>query len=166
MSEFRTSFVVFLALAGPALPAGAADPVRGALLYKECAGCHAPQRTLQGPPHCGVVGRKAASVEGFVYSDALRDAGIVWDEPHLHEFLTFPIANMPGTKMGFAGLFDEVDRNDVIAFLKSERSPDSPSCQPGADPAPPPGTASGEIGPDSPPGGVAPQPPAPAHGLR
>ncbi|MBX7198243.1 MAG: c-type cytochrome [Rhodospirillaceae bacterium] len=141
--SFVVSFVVAFAQ-----PGAAADPVRGALLYKECAGCHAPQRTLMGPPHCGVVGRKAASIDGFAYSDTLRAAGFVWDDKHLHEFLTFPIMYMPGTKMGFAGMFDENDRDDVIAFLKKERSPDSPACQPGADPAPPPGTNTGEIGAD------------------
>lgn len=155
MTEFRSASFIFLAAIGLALPAGAADPVRGATLYKECAGCHAPQRTLMGPPHCGVVGRKAASIEGFTYSDALRDSGIVWDEQHLHEFLTFPIVNMPGTKMGFAGMFDENDRNDVIAFLKAERAADSPACQPGADPAPPPGTAAADATTVSiPPGGI------------
>lgn len=122
-----------------------ADAVRGATLYKECAGCHAAQRTLMGPPHCGVIGRKAASVEGFAYSDALREANFVWDEAHLHDFLTFPIMNMPGTKMGFAGMFDENDRNDVIAFLMEQRAATSPMCQPGADPAPPPGANTGEL---------------------
>lgn len=147
MSVFRFAAFVPLAaaFAGPAL---AADPVHGALLYKECAGCHAPQRTLMGPPHCGVVGRQAASIEGFAYSDTLRAAGFVWDDKHLHEFLNFPIMYMPGTKMGFAGMFDENDRNDVIAFLKSERSPDSPACQPGGDPAPPAGANTGELGAD------------------
>lgn len=147
MSKHQIALCVFLltatSAAGPVL---GADAVRGATLYKECAGCHAAQRTLMGPPHCGVVGRKAASVEGFAYSDALRESNFVWDEPHLHDFLTFPIMNLPGTKMGFAGMFDENDRNDVIAFLKEQRAADSPMCQPGADPAPPPGTNTGELG--------------------
>lgn len=146
MTRRRTAFFVLIATVGLSASALAGDAVRGALLYKECAGCHAPQRMLMGPPHCGVIGRKAATVEGYAYSDTLREAGIVWDDPHLHEFLTFPIMYMPGTKMGFAGMFDENDRNDVIAFLKSERAPNAPACQPGADPAPPPGTVTGEIG--------------------
>lgn len=148
MLRYRLISLIFLAAAGFSLPAAAADPAHGALLYKECAGCHAPQRTLMGPPHCGVVGRKVASIAGFSYSEPLRAAAFVWDEQHLHEFLTFPIMYMPGTKMGFAGMFDENDRNDVIAFLKAERSADSPACQPGGDPAPAGGTNPGEIGPD------------------
>ena len=136
MRKLRLALLVLWPALGFPFQAGAGDPVHGALLYKECAGCHLPQRVLKGPPHCGVIGRKAASIEGFPYSDALRDAGIVWDEAHLHEFLTYPLMYMPGTKMGFAGMFDENDRNDVIAFLKSERAPESPACQPGADPGP------------------------------
>lgn len=147
MSEHRLPLLAFLAIAAFGTPA-AADVTHGAQLYKECAGCHAPQRTLMGPPHCGVFGRKVASVEGFAYSDTLRAATFVWDEQHLHEFLTFPIMYMPGTKMGFAGMFDENDRNDVIAFLKAERAAESPACQPGGDPAPPGGTNAGEINAD------------------
>ena len=158
MSAFRIAVIAFLTAAGPSLPAWSADAAHGALLYKECAGCHAPQRTLMGPPHCGVVGRKVASIDGFTYSDTLKSAGFVWDEKHLHEFLTFPIMYMPGTKMGFAGMFDENDRNDVIAFLKSERAATSPACQPGADPAPPPGTNTGEIGTDGAPASHQPAP--------
>lgn len=146
MSTYRTLALALIAAAGLAETAAAGDAARGAVLYKECAGCHAAQRILMGPPHCGVVGRKVAAVEGFAYSDALREATFVWDDAHLHEFLTFPIMNMPGTKMGFAGMFDETDRDDVIAFLKAERAADSPMCQPGADPAPPPGTEAGELG--------------------
>lgn len=156
MIGMRRLFLLGLCLSsfGFVTQASAADAARGAVLYKECAGCHAAQRTLMGPPHCGVIGRKAASVEGFAYSDALRESNFVWDETHLHDFLTFPIMNLPGTKMGFAGMFDENDRNDVIAFLKAERAADSPMCQPGADPAPPPGANSGELGAT---------PPAPTH---
>ncbi len=159
MSGFRVAnFTVILAALSLAAPAGAADAARGAVLYKECAGCHAAQRSLMGPPHCGVFGRKAGSIEGFAYSDVLREANFVWDDAHLHDFLTFPIMNFPGTKMGFAGMFDENDRSDVIAFLKAERAADSPMCQPGADPAPPPGTTTpGELG-----GTV----PTPTHGPR
>lgn len=99
-----------------------------------------------GPPHCGVLGRKAGSIESILYSDTLREARLVWDDAHLHDFLTFPTMNFPGSKMAFAGMFDENDRSDVIAFLKAERAADSPMCQPGADPAPPPGTSTGEFG--------------------
>ncbi len=156
MSRSRTILFTLLAATKVALPVQAGDAARGAVLYKECAGCHAPQRVLMGPPHCGVVGRKVASIEGFPYSDTLRGANFVWDDAQLHKFLTFPIMNMPGTNMGFAGMFDENDRDDVIAFLKAERAANSPACQPGADPAPPPGTDTGELGGNNP----APAPPA------
>lgn len=111
--------------------ATAADAARGATLYEEqgCSGCHAPKETLVGPQHCGVFGREAGSIPDFAYSDAIRESGLVWDEPTLHEFLTSPFTFVPGTNMGFAGLYDENERNDLIAFLKTERAPDSPACQ-------------------------------------
>jgi cytochrome c len=112
-------------------PVFAADVARGAKLYEEqgCSGCHAAKDVLMGPPHCGVYGRKAGAAPGYDYSDAMRESGLIWDDKTLQEFLTSPFTYVPGTKMGFAGIDDEKDRNDIIAFLKKERAPDSPACR-------------------------------------
>ena len=45
--------------------------------------------------------------------------GLVWDEATLIKYLAKPLEFMPGTKMAYAGLSDEADRKDVIAYLKS-----------------------------------------------
>ena len=58
-----------------------ADSSRGEVLGFACAACHkfrADEGTLIGPNLHGVFGRPAASVEGFAYSPALRQAGLVW----------------------------------------------------------------------------------------
>jgi len=109
----------------------AADAARGAKLYEEqaCNGCHAAKTVLVGPPHCGVVGRKAGSVPGYDYSDAVRSSGLTWTEANISQFIESPLTFMSGTKMGFAGLFDEKDRADLIEFLKTERAADSPECK-------------------------------------
>lgn len=111
--------------------ASAADVARGAAVYEEqgCSGCHAAKETLVGPPHCGVVGRKAGTVEGYAYSDVMSSSGLTWDEETLREFLGSPLAFLPGTNMGFAGLYDAADLDNLIAFLKTERAADSPECQ-------------------------------------
>jgi cytochrome c len=68
--------------------------------------------------HCGLIGRLAGSVAGFSYSEAMKSSGLVWDVKTLDEFLTSPIAYVPGTMMGFAGLTDAAERADVIAYLQ------------------------------------------------
>jgi len=55
----------------------------------------------------GIVGRKAATMEGFKYSDAMLAKGaegVVWDEATLSTYLPDPKAFVPGTKMTFPGL--------------------------------------------------------------
>lgn len=94
------------------------DAVHGKALYAQCAACHKLQENYIGPMHCGVVGRKAASVVGFDYSEAMKSSGLVWTTDNIDKFLTSPIAFVDGTKMGFAGFPEAKDRADVIAYLQ------------------------------------------------
>ena len=93
------------------------DAVHGKELYEVCAGCHKLQTNSVGPKHCGLFGRPAGTVPGFVYSEAMRTSGIVWDAQKLDEFLTSPIEYVNGTLMGFAGFSESSERADVIAYL-------------------------------------------------
>jgi len=61
-------------------------------------------------------------VEGFKYSNALRDAaqdGLIWSEAELTAFLAKPKAYLKGTKMSFAGLRKAADQVAVIEYLKT-----------------------------------------------
>jgi cytochrome c len=93
------------------------DAVHGKVVYEQCAGCHKLAENFTGPMHCGVLGRAAGTVPGFEYSEAMATSGLTWDAKTLDEFLTAPIAYVMGTKMGFAGLTNPTDRQDVIAYL-------------------------------------------------
>lgn len=118
MSPFRLA-VLTASLLCSALPALAdGDPARGERVYERCEGCHSIERDRIGPRHQGVVGRKAASIPGFAYSAAMKNSGLTWDEATLDRFLQGPTRLVPGTRMGFAGVPDEKDRADLIAFLK------------------------------------------------
>jgi len=99
------------------------DPVKGEAIYKRCGGCHSIDRNRVGPKHLGLFGRKAGSVEGFNYSQAMRSSGIVWDETTLDRFLENPRAMVPGTKMTYAGVKDPQERADLIAYLKQATKP-------------------------------------------
>jgi cytochrome c len=89
----------------------------------KCGICHAssaaPGGPVMGPNMVGVVGRKAASVEGFaLYSPALKNSGLTWNTKVLDEFLTAPMTKVPGTMM-VIGLPDKKEREDVIAYISS-----------------------------------------------
>jgi len=108
-----------LPLALSACSSGGGDAKRGHELYaRECAACHSLTANADAPLHCGLIGRKAGTVPGFPYSEAMRASGLVWDEQTLDEFLTAPYQVLPGTIMGFPGFSQPADRADVIAYLQ------------------------------------------------
>src|SRR3954466_9783919 len=84
---------------------------------KRCTGCHALDRDRVGPRLAGVVGRKAGSVSGFPYSDAVKKSAIVWNEALLDKWLTDPESVIPDSEMAFR-LNNADDRAAIIAFLK------------------------------------------------
>lgn len=73
--------------------------------------------------HLGLFGRKTGQAEGFSYTAANVNKGIVWDEKTLFEYLENPKKYIPGTKMAFAGLKKDKDRNDLITWLKEVSNP-------------------------------------------
>lgn len=93
---------ILAALALVAAPALAADPEAGEKLFVRCKACHsitAADGTAivrggkVGPDLFGVVGRPAASVEGYAYGAGIleaKEAGLVWDEALLAEYLRDP----------------------------------------------------------------------------
>ncbi len=87
-----------------------------------CIGCHAFACNKVGPSLGGLFGRKAGSAEGYekYYSDELKNHGVVWDENTLDEWFTDP-GRIVTTVMAQVGKIDDpVQRQEVIAFLKTE----------------------------------------------
>jgi len=100
------------------------DAAKGETVFKKCTACHSvdqPAKNGIGPSLLGVVGRKAGSVAGFKYSDAMKNASIVWDDGSIDNYLKDPKGFVPKNKMVFVGLPKESDRTDVIAFLKTKK---------------------------------------------
>ncbi len=94
------------------------DPAAGKAVYDRCLACHALAYDRTGPRHCGLFGRRAGSVKDFAYSEPMKRSGIVWNEKTLDRFLANPLAAVPGTAMGYAGVTDRKERADLIAWLK------------------------------------------------
>ncbi|MGZ3268542.1 MAG: c-type cytochrome, partial [Croceibacterium sp.] len=86
-----------------------------------CAACHSttPGKTIIGPSLAHVYGRKAGSLAGFQYSDAMKGSGLTWTSSNLDAFLTNPAGKVPGTLMGLAGIKDAAQRKAIIAYLKT-----------------------------------------------
>lgn len=105
--------------------AHAADLAKGADSFDaNCAECHSVAKKIRnkkGPSLFGVVGRKAASVDGADYSDAMKASGIVWTEDKIDAYVTAPKGLLPGGTMKFKGLANAQERADMIAFLAEQK---------------------------------------------
>ncbi len=94
------------------------DTIAGRSAFeKRCTGCHALDHEKTGPRLAGAVGRKAGTVSGFPYSDAVKKSEVVWNETVLDKWLTDPETVIPDTDMAFR-LDNSVERAAIIAFLK------------------------------------------------
>lgn len=117
----------FAVFAGAALlavaiqPARAQDAAAGEKVYAQCRACHQVGETaknLVGPILNGVVGQKAGTRDGYSYSAAMKESGLIWNEATFAEYIQNPRAKVAGTKMIYAGLKDEKRIADLLAYLK------------------------------------------------
>jgi cytochrome c len=96
------------------------DPAAGEKVFNKCRACHVldEDRNRVGPYLHGVMGRTAGTAEGFNYSPAMKESGIVWDEETIAEYVADPRGYVPGNRMAFPGLKSEDDIKNLIAYLK------------------------------------------------
>src|SRR6478609_3209168 len=121
-TTFALSLPVAVVLVAGSVSAQSGNEARGERLFnQQCKACHTLDKDgarSVGPNLHGLIGRKAGSTEGFSSSDAMKASGIVWDDATLQEYLKDPKGRVPGTKMVYAGLKQEAQQADLIAFLK------------------------------------------------
>jgi cytochrome c len=105
-----------------------ADPDNGRDVFRRCLQCHTAEKDGPhriGPNLWGVVDRAKAAQPGFPYSEALKSSPGNWTFVDLAKYLHDPKAEIPGTKMMFAGIKDKAELADLLAYLRSLS--DSPS---------------------------------------
>lgn len=116
-------FLFVLPLALSACGGGNEQPATDAQAVRGCLMCHSfdsngPKRS--GPSLYGVYGKAAGSQQGYNYSKAMKNSGIVWSDETLDAFLRQPSAVVPGTRMVFSGEADPAKRRAMIAYLKKK----------------------------------------------
>jgi cytochrome c len=101
--------------------ASAQDLAAGETSFKKCLPCHRVgegAKNLVGPVLNGLDGRKSGTIEGYNYSEANKNSGIVWNDEVFREYIKDPRAKIPGTKMVFAGIKSENEITNLWAYLK------------------------------------------------
>ncbi len=125
----RTTISIAVVLVGTGCAMAQGDVALGALVFEEkCLSCHSMGDGIakKGPELTNLIGRPAASVDGYKYSDAMLEAaqsGLVWDLDALNQFITKPRKVVNGSYMAFTGLSNPDDVANVIAYLATFTPP-------------------------------------------
>ena len=118
MRQIVLGIIALFVCSGAAI---AQDAAQGEKIFLRCKVCHQigeGAKNLIGPELNGVVGRPSASIDGFNYSDGMKNAHLTWTEENLSAYVKNPKEKVPGNKMAFPGLPQPQDVANVIAYLK------------------------------------------------
>jgi cytochrome c len=96
------------------------DAKHGQKLFEECHACHAVERGVNGvgPSLYGIFGRRAAELDDFRYSPALKKSGITWTPKTLDAYIADPQKAVPANRMPYAGMPEARDRADLILYMQ------------------------------------------------
>jgi cytochrome c len=123
LSAAAAAVMMAMSLSGTDAALAQGDAAAGERVFRQCQACHVidAEQNRVGPHLVGIIGRPAGAVEGFKYSDAMANSGIVWDETTIAEYLANPRTYVEGNRMAFAGLRNEQQIADVIAYIVSKQ---------------------------------------------
>lgn len=116
-----------------------ANAQNGATIFKKCTSCHTAEKggpNKIGPDLYNVIGAEKGKHPGFTYSQAMEKKGGTWTYEDLNLWLYNPREFIPGNKMSFAGLKNDQERADVIAYLRQQNDKPPPLPEVKAAPAP------------------------------
>lgn len=102
--------------------AQAGNASRGQRVFnQQCRSCHTVEpggASVAGPNLHGVFGRKAGTVQGFAFSEAMINSQIVWNDQTMADYCAAPRNLVPGTSMVFNGVKNTGQLADLVAYLK------------------------------------------------
>jgi cytochrome c2 len=95
------------------------DPEAGKKVFNKCRACHVTdqEQNRVGPHLVGLFGREAGAVDSFKYSNAMKESGITWNDETVAAYVADPKGYIPDNKMAFAGVKDDADIQNLIAYL-------------------------------------------------
>ncbi len=93
----------------------------GKELFNKCSACHSldESKNAFGPSLIGVVGRQAAALPRFAYSDALKNSGLTWTDENLRKWIAGNDDFVPGTRMRHVAITDKAEQDYLISYLKT-----------------------------------------------
>ena len=100
-----------------------ANAEQGSQIFKKCAICHTANKgeaNKVGPNLWNIVDAITAQHKDYAYSSAMMArgaAGKQWTLEELYRYLYSPKKHVPGTKMAFAGIKNDEERANLIAYL-------------------------------------------------
>jgi cytochrome c len=125
MSRFVVPMLAAAALLAQSVPALAQDAAAGQRVFAQCRACHTVDnggRNGVGPNLFGIYGAPAAKREGFRYSanmQELAQGGLTWTTENLNIYLRNPRDLVPRGSMAFAGVRNDEQRANLIAYLQT-----------------------------------------------
>ena len=98
--------------------------------FRKCAGCHKIEqgkRGGMGPNLYGIFNSPAGQVEGYRYSEWLKESGIIWTRESLHAWLSdrktreeYFGKDVFKTKMMWTGIKKEEQMKEILDYLESK----------------------------------------------
>ncbi|MET0087593.1 MAG: c-type cytochrome [Sedimenticola sp.] len=88
---------------------------------RKCSSCHDYKKGGghgKGPHLWNLFGRKAGTISGFEFSEAMLGSNHEWNYATLNYYLSNTERAVPGRSMNFRGIRRDKQRANLIAFLK------------------------------------------------
>ena len=103
------------------IPTAQSEALSGKQLYDiACEACHslgsAPDHRV-GPPLGNLLGRKAAAIEGYRYSEALLASEWVWTLPTLLAWVSDPDTAIPNNAMNYVNALTAEESQRLAEWL-------------------------------------------------
>ena len=121
MKRLTQQFVLILIAIGLTIPTAQSEALSEAQLYDiACKACHslgsAPDHRV-GPPLGNLLDRKAAVVEGYRYSEALRASEWSWTLATLLAWLSDPDTAIPNNAMNYVNALTAAESQRLAEWL-------------------------------------------------